>query len=71
MESHLRSKANTAYGAAAYVAFLQFPEAITVCIGLVHFAQGDVHKVVAVDQMSVERLAVLELDELLSASERE
>jgi hypothetical protein len=61
---------NCAYGAAADIAFLQFPEAIAVCVSLVHFAQGDVHEVVAVDQVSVERLAVLELDELVGALER-
>lgn len=31
---------------------------------LVHFSQGDVHKSIAVDQMSVESFSILQLDKL-------
>jgi hypothetical protein len=50
--------------ATADVALFDFPKAIAVCAGLVHLAEGDVHEVVAVDEMSVERFSVLELDQL-------
>lgn len=50
--------------APADVALLEFPEAIAVCARLIHLAQGDVHKVVAVDEMAVECLAVLEFYKL-------
>ena len=46
------------------VALLELPESIAVRAGLIHLAQGDVHKVVAVDEMAVERLAVFEFYKL-------
>lgn len=46
------------------VALLELPKSITVRAGLIHFAQGDIHKVVAVDEMAVERLAVFEFYKL-------
>jgi hypothetical protein len=54
----------SAYCAATDIAFLQFPKSISFRVRLVHFSQGNVHKVVAVDQMTIERLAVFEFDKL-------
>jgi len=56
-------KAST-HRATADVAFFQFPEAVAVCARLVYFAERDVHKVVAVDEMAVECFSVLELHQL-------
>lgn len=50
--------------AAAYVAFSQFPETIAFGVGLVYVAEGDVHEVVAVEEMTIEGLAVFEFDQL-------
>ena len=50
--------------AAADVALFQFPETVAVCARLVYFAERDVHKVVAVDEVPVECFSVLELDQL-------
>jgi hypothetical protein len=50
--------------ATANVALFDFPKAVAVCARLVYFAERDVHKVVAVDEMSVERFSILELDQL-------
>lgn len=40
------------------VALLELSESIAVRAGLIHFTQGDAHRVVAVGEMAVERLAV-------------
>jgi hypothetical protein len=50
--------------ATADVALLDFPKAVAVCARLVYLAERDVHKVVAVDEVSIERFSVLELDQL-------
>jgi len=50
--------------ATADVALFDFPKAVAVCARLVYLAERDVHKVVAVDEVSVERFSVLELDQL-------
>jgi hypothetical protein len=50
-------------GAAAYVAFFQFPETFAVRTRLVHLPQRDVHEIIAVNQMPVEGLAVLQLNQ--------
>ena len=46
------------------VALLELPEPIAVRARLIHLAEGDVHKVVAVDEMAVEGLAVFEFYKL-------
>ena len=51
-------------GAAADVALLELPEAVALGVGLVDLAQRDVHEVVAVYEVSVERFAILELHQL-------
>jgi hypothetical protein len=48
----------------ADVAFLDFPKAVAVCARLIYLAERDIHKVIAVDEMAIERLSVLELDQL-------
>ena len=48
--------------ATADVALFDFPKAVAVCARLVYLAERDVHKVIAVDEMSVERLPIFELD---------
>ena len=50
--------------ATADVALFDFPKAVALCARLVYLAERDVHKVVAVDEMSVECFSVLELDQL-------
>ena len=44
------------------ITLFQFPELITIRVRLIHFSQRDVHKIVAVDEMAVESLAILEFD---------
>jgi hypothetical protein len=44
---------------------LHLPKPLSIRAGLVHIAEGDVHKVVAVDKVAVEGDAILELDKLL------
>lgn len=63
-------KAST-HRATTYVALFQFPEAVAVCARLVYFAERDVHKVVAVDEVSVECFSVLELDQLCGNVQRD
>ena len=48
--------------AASNITLFQFPELIAIRIRLIHFSQRDVHEIVAVDEMAVESLAVLEFD---------
>ena len=50
--------------APADIALLELPEPVPLGTRLVDLAEGDVHEVVAVDEVAVERLPVLELDEL-------
>lgn len=59
----MRGKAPT-HRATADVALFDFPKAVAVCTRLVYLAERDVHKVVAVDEVSVERFSILELDQL-------
>jgi len=54
-----------AYRASANVALLQFPEPIAIRARLVHLTEGDVHEVVAVDEMAVERFTVFQFYKLL------
>lgn len=51
------------YRATADVALFDFPKAVAVCARLVYLAKRDVHKIVAVDEVSIERFSVLELDQ--------
>ena len=53
--------------ATADVALFDFPKAVALCARLVYLAERDVHKIVAVYEVSIERLSVLELDQLRSA----
>ncbi len=52
------------YRATTDVTLFDFPKAVALCARLVYLAERDVHKVVAVDEVSVERFSVLELDQL-------
>lgn len=54
---------DVAYVVPAHVAFRQAEEFVAVGTGLHHFFEGEVHVGVAVDQVAVEGLAVLELDQ--------
>lgn len=45
----------------SYITFLQLPKSITFCIGLVNFSEGDVHEVIAIDQVPVECFPIFEL----------
>jgi hypothetical protein len=62
--------AATTHGAASDVTLFDFPKAISVRVRLVNFAERNVHKVIAVDEMSVERFSIFELDQLSKVSER-
>lgn len=64
------TEAATTHGAASDVTLFDFPKAISVRVRLVYFAERDVHKVIAVDEMSVERLPIFELDQLSKVNER-
>jgi len=55
--------AQVLYRATTDVTLFDFPKAIALCARLVYLAERDVHKVVAVDEVSVERFSVLELDQ--------
>lgn len=57
------------HSAAPDVTLLDLPKAIAVCVRLVYLAERDIHKVITVDEMSVERLPIFELDQL-SKSQR-
>lgn len=57
--------------AAADVALPELPEPVRVHARVVHLAQRDVHEVVAVHEVPVERLSVLELYQLRSIEEEE
>ena len=46
------------------ITLLQFPEFVSLRARLVDFTERDVHEVVAVDKVTVERLAILQLDQL-------
>ena len=46
------------------VALTELPKSIAICARLVHFAQGNVHRVAAVDEMAVEGLAFFEFYKL-------
>ena len=51
------------------ITFLQLPELVTFWTGLVYLSQGDVHKVVTIDKMSVECLSILQLNQLQKVQE--
>jgi len=51
------------YRAASNITLFQFPKLIAIRIRLINFSQRDVHEIVAVDEMTVESLAVLEFDQ--------
>jgi hypothetical protein len=61
--AELWGKAST-HRATADVALFDFPEAIAIRARLVHLAERDVHEVVAVDEVSVERFSVFEFNQL-------
>lgn len=48
------------YGASSYITFLEFPEPIAVCARLIDLSQSDVHEVVAVDKVAVERFTIFQ-----------
>ena len=58
----MRKVKTHAHRAASNITFFQFPKPVTIRIRLIHLTQGDVHEIVAVDEMTVEGFAVLELD---------
>lgn len=58
------TKRQSAHRTTPNVTLFELPKSIAVRAGLVHLAQSDVHKVVAVDEMAVECLAVFEFYEL-------
>ncbi len=58
------AKSSVTHRAASNIALLQLPELVSLRTRLVDLPEGDVHEVVAVDEMAVERFAVLELDQL-------
>jgi hypothetical protein len=62
VQEHIRNT-QVLYSAASNVALFDLPKAIAVCVRLVYLAERDVHKVIAVDEMSVERLPIFELDQ--------
>jgi hypothetical protein len=53
-----------AYCATTNIAFFELPKLVSLGIRLVHLTQGDIHEVVTVDEVAVERLAVLKFDQL-------
>ncbi len=53
-----------AHCAATDIALFELEETITIWICLIYFLEGDVHEIVAVDEVAVERLAVFEFDQL-------
>jgi hypothetical protein len=61
---HRVRESGQTHRATADVALFDFPKAVALCARLVYLAERDVHKVVAVDEMSIERFSVLELDQL-------
>ena len=65
----MRREERRAHRAAADVALLELPEPVALCAGLVDLPERDVHEVVAVDEVAVERLAVLELYQLVERGE--
>lgn len=50
--------------AAAYVAFLQFPESVAFGTSLVYLSQSYIHKIVAINEVSVESFPILEFNQL-------
>jgi hypothetical protein len=56
--------------AATNVALFDFPKTVAIGVGLVYFAKCDVHKVIAVDEMSVECFSIFELDQLGEVGKR-
>ena len=49
---------DVAYHAPTNVAFLELPEMVPLRTGLINLSEGDVHKCIAVDEMTVECLAI-------------
>src|SRR6267378_1225791 len=58
------TKGRQTHSAASDVALFDLPEAVSVCVRLIYLAERDVHKVIAVHEMPVECLPILELDQL-------
>lgn len=52
------------YCAATNVALFELPETVAIGVSLVDFSQCNVHKVVTVDEVTIQRLAILEFDKL-------
>jgi len=50
-------------GASPNVTLFQFPEPVTVWIGLIHFSECDVHEIVAVNKVSVESFAIFQFNQ--------
>ena len=59
--TRLRDKKH-AHCAASNITLFKFPKLIAIRISLIHFSQRDIHEVVAVDEMTIKSLAVLEFD---------
>jgi len=51
------------YRAPPDITLLQLPKPVSIRVGLVYLAKCDVHEVVAVDEVAVERFPVFELDQ--------
>ena len=69
MSQTLRDEPGKPHCTSANIALFQLPELVALCVRLVHLSERDVHEVVAVDEMSVEGLAILEFDQLLDRKE--
>jgi len=49
--------------ASSNVALFQFPEPVTIWIGLIHFPKRYVHEIVAVNKVSIEGFAIFQFDQ--------
>jgi hypothetical protein len=56
--------AERTYGAPPDITLLQLPEPISICTRLIHLPQRDVHEVIAVHEMPIERLPIFEFYKL-------
>ena len=52
------------YRTTSNVTFLELPELICVRARLIHLSKGNIHEVVAIDQVPVKSLAILKFYEL-------
>lgn len=52
----------SAHGASTDITLLHLPEPLAIRIGLVDLTKSDIHEVVTIDEMTIECLAILQLD---------